>query len=105
MPYIIRPSKEKEEHGFKVCKKDEPRKCFSKHPLPLERAQKQRVAIILSEMGRSRRGGASGYKKTEQKVLVGKRQHCIYQDARGKAYIRKDGAFHAWGSLGHVLVL
>ena len=60
MPYIIVEAKEKgtkgekEKKGFKVCKRDHPEKCFSKHPLPKERAVKQRTAIILSELGKSK---------------------------------------------------
>lgn len=50
MPYIIK----KFEDGYKVCKKDEPDKCFSKKPLTEETAKKQEKAIILSEM----KGGA-----------------------------------------------
>jgi len=45
MPYIIKTSKD----GFKVCKKSKTDECFSKEPIPLERAKKQRVAIIISE--------------------------------------------------------
>lgn len=45
MPYVIVPVG----NGYKVCKKNEPTKCFSKKPLPQERAVKQRIAIILSE--------------------------------------------------------
>ena len=45
MPYIIKSSKQ----GFKVCKKSKTDECFSKEPLPLERAKKQRVAIIINE--------------------------------------------------------
>lgn len=55
MPYIIKKVKENGKTGYKVCKLDEPSKCFSKHPLPEERAKKQRTAIIMSEMGRSSR--------------------------------------------------
>lgn len=51
MPYIIKKVKT----GFKVCKKDEPKVCFSKRGLPLKRAKKQRVAIILSEAGRKKK--------------------------------------------------
>jgi len=43
MPYDIR----KFEDGFKVCKKGT-KKCFSKEPIPLSRAIKQRKAIGLS---------------------------------------------------------
>jgi DNA adenine methylase len=52
MPYTIR----KVRKGYKVCKKDEPSKCFSKKPLSEERAKKQKIAIILSEQ-RSMEGG------------------------------------------------
>ena len=45
MPYIIKPVKK----GFKVCKADEPTKCFSNKPLTKKKAKKQEVAIILSE--------------------------------------------------------
>ena len=57
MPYIIKETKEKGVKGYKVCKLDNPKKCFSKHPLKEEQAKKQRTAIILSEMGRSKKRG------------------------------------------------
>jgi hypothetical protein len=44
MPYIIKEF----EDGFKVCKEDEPTKCFSKKPLPKKRAVKQMKAIGMS---------------------------------------------------------
>jgi len=44
MPYKIIFDKD----GFKVCKKDDS-KCFSKHGLPLETAQKQLKAIGINE--------------------------------------------------------
>jgi len=53
MPYEIVEASEKGKKGYKVCKKDNPSKCFSNHPLSKEVAQKQRTAIILSELGRS----------------------------------------------------
>lgn len=43
MPYIIKAVGD----GYKVCKKDKPKRCFSKAPLPKERAEKQRKAIII----------------------------------------------------------
>ena len=49
MAYIIKPSKEGNKKGYKVCKEEEKKKCFSKHPLPLERAKKQVKAILISE--------------------------------------------------------
>lgn len=46
MPYqVIHKDK-----GFKVCKKDEPNKCFSKKGLSKKRAEKQMKAIIISEL-------------------------------------------------------
>lgn len=42
MPYLLR----KVAGGFKVCDSN---RCFSKKPIPLKQAQKQRVAIALSE--------------------------------------------------------
>lgn len=57
MPYIIKKVHTKDSTGFKVCKKDEPKECFSKAPLPFETARKQRIAIVISE---HRRTSASG---------------------------------------------
>ncbi len=54
MPYTIRKSKEGKIDGYKVCKKSDTRKCFSKHPLPLETAKKQKIAIIISEKTRNK---------------------------------------------------
>ena len=45
MPYKIKKVKD----GFKVCKVDEPTKCFSNKPLTLEKAKKQMRAIGMSE--------------------------------------------------------
>jgi hypothetical protein len=63
MPYIIKEAQKEGKKGFKVCKKDEPKKCFSKNPLPKETAQKQRTAIILSEMRRGTGSAAAAGKK------------------------------------------
>lgn len=51
MPYIVKNVAD----GYKVCKKDEPAKCFSKKPLPKERAVKQRIAIIISQQQRRKK--------------------------------------------------
>lgn len=45
MPYVIREV----ENGYKVCKKGT-RKCFSNDPMVKKQAEKQRIAIILSEL-------------------------------------------------------
>ena len=57
MPYIIKKTTEKGTTGYKVCKLDNPKRCFSKHPLTETQAQKQRTAIVLSELRRSRKVG------------------------------------------------
>jgi len=46
MPYTI---KKQPDGKFKVCKKDEPKKCFSKKGIPLLNAKKQISAISISE--------------------------------------------------------
>lgn len=38
-------------NGWRVCKTQEPDVCFSKKPLSLERAKKQKTAIEISERG------------------------------------------------------
>jgi len=58
MPYII----EEFEDGYRVCKKDNPTKCFSNKSLPLETAKKQEKAIILSEMKGGNRGAYWAYR-------------------------------------------
>ncbi len=50
MPYEIK----KEKQGFKVCKKGT-KKCFSKKPLTKKKAIAQRTAIILSELGKTKK--------------------------------------------------
>ena len=45
MPYTIVPYKD----GYKVCKKNNLKKCFSKNPLSEEKAKKQKIAINISE--------------------------------------------------------
>lgn len=54
MPYILKEVRQDGQTGYKVCKKQNPTRCFSNDPLPKERAVKQRTAIILSELGRAR---------------------------------------------------
>ena len=65
MPYIIVPVTEKKKTiGYRVCKRDNPERCFSKEPLPKERAQRQRTAIVLSELGLSKKSSAPAPKPT-----------------------------------------
>lgn len=46
MPYSIVPTKQKDGIGYRVC---DDKKCFSKSPLSLKMARKQRIAIAMSE--------------------------------------------------------
>lgn len=46
MPYKV----ERKGAGFMVC---DAKRCFSKKPLPLQTARKQRIAIALSEAKKS----------------------------------------------------
>ncbi len=79
MPYIIKEAKEKGKKGYKVCKRDEPARCFSKHPLTEEKATKQRTAIIMSEMGISQqRGGNSEEWPPVKELTIAKiKEHLI----------------------------
>jgi hypothetical protein len=61
MPYEIK----KVSDGYKVCKKIEEKECYSKRGLPYKNALGQMRAIILSEMGMSRKTS----KKTSKKKL------------------------------------
>jgi hypothetical protein len=45
MPYFLKKCKE----GYMVCLKANPSKCFSKEPIPLEKAIKQEQAIEMNE--------------------------------------------------------
>jgi hypothetical protein len=76
MPYEIK----KVTDGFKVCKKVGSKECFSKRGLPYKNALGQMRAIIISEMGMSRKtskksskkgsrkGGKPVHKKTSKKI-------------------------------------
>lgn len=50
MPYEV----VKKSDGYKVCKKDDKTKCFSKKPLSKTTAEKQKIAIIISEKQRKK---------------------------------------------------
>ena len=59
MPYVIVPSTKDGVDGYRVRKRDRDPKTgkfryFSKHPLPLEVAQKQMVALRISESTRKK---------------------------------------------------
>lgn len=63
MPYVILPKTEEGKKGYKVCKADNPDKCFSKKPLTKETAIKQRAAIAISEVQRSKKPSKPSQKK------------------------------------------
>jgi hypothetical protein len=47
-------------------------------------------------------GGAKrkpAYTKTDKKIKIGNRQHCIYLGARGAKYVKMDGKFKSLNSL------
>jgi hypothetical protein len=46
MPYFIKKINNK---GYKVCKVDDIKKCFSKKPLTKTQAKKQLIAICINE--------------------------------------------------------
>lgn len=66
MPYVILAKTQEGKKGYKVCKADNHEKCFSKQPLTKEKATKQRAAIVISEIQRSKSGGSKA-KATSQK--------------------------------------
>ena len=52
MPYFIK----KIDNGFKVCMDNEPKRCFSKNPLPKSRAVKQLRAIGITASKQKMKG-------------------------------------------------
>jgi hypothetical protein len=64
MPYEIRSVSD----GFKVCKKVGNKECFSKRGLPYNNALGQMRAIIISEMGMSRKTSKKTSKKSTKKT-------------------------------------
>ena len=67
MPYEIKPVTD----GFKVCKQDDMKECYSKRGLPYKRALAQMRAIYVSEKGQSyaqlKRGCKKGSRKGSKK--------------------------------------
>ncbi len=64
MPYEIK----KVSDGFKVCKKVGNKECYSKRGLPYKNALGQMRAIIISEMGQTKRTSKKTSKKTSRKT-------------------------------------
>ena len=102
MPYIIKRTPT----GYKVCLKSDPKKCFSKEGIPLERAKKQMQAIAISEKNRSLFGGLKpltarlGGKVLLKKELVDKyfpKSYSTYVEpfvGGGSVYFYKDKLDH-----------
>jgi hypothetical protein len=67
MPYDIIPYK----YGFRVCKEDNKKECFSNKPLTKKQAEKQKTAIILSEL--RKKGKLEGGKNN---IKFGQRRSC-----------------------------
>ena len=73
MPYEIKPVSD----GFKVCKQDDMKECYSKRGLPYKRALAQMRAIYASESGRPNpqlnKGSRKGSKKVSKKGVAKKK--------------------------------
>lgn len=69
MPYEIKKVRTPK-NSYKVCKKLEDKRCFSKKGLPYKRALAQLRAIIISEKGLSNRQTSKkgSAKKTSKKI-------------------------------------
>ena len=69
MPYEIKKVRTPK-NSYKVCKKIEDKRCFSKKGLPYKRALAQMRAIIISEKGLSNRQSSKkgSEKKTSKKT-------------------------------------
>lgn len=84
MPYSIVPY----QNGYKVCLTAEPTRCFSNRPLSRRTAEKQRVAIQLSEAQRGElQAGARGIRTDFQDYLesIGLPESLYLQFARDRA--------------------
>lgn len=103
MPYIIKPSKEEGKKGYKVCKRDDPSRCFSQHPLSKERAIKQRTAIILSELGLSkqRTGGVGSGESKKPSTIQEIKEYLNYHGHADKVFdlVQKKGKKSDWVAL------
>jgi hypothetical protein len=92
MPYELNKVKT----GFKVCKKNNPKKCFSKKGLSKTKAEKQMKAIIISE---NKKGGAKPknlelYNKIKDEIYKKQPKHSLYRSARiVKEYKKQGGEF------------
>lgn len=79
MPYIIK----KIDEGFKVCKKNDLNKCFSKKVLTLEKAKRQKKAIEINEnKGGNKQTNPELYEKIKNEVYAKNKKHSLFRSAQ-----------------------
>jgi len=89
MPFVIL---KQSDGGYKVCKRDNPKICFSIKGIPLENAKKQMSAIGISE----KKGGAMPsnpdlYEKVKEKVMKKNPKHSAYRSMQIVKEYKKEG--------------
>lgn len=67
MPYEIKKVRTPK-NSYKVCKKIEDKRCFSKKGLPYKRALAQMRAIIISELNNKKYSKKGSAKKTSKRI-------------------------------------
>jgi hypothetical protein len=99
-------------NGWRVCKTQEPDVCFSKKPLSLERAKKQKTAIEISERGGKKSLSSVSadrpvpndpelYDRVKKEITERVPQHSLYRSALiVKEYKRRGGTYRDGQSRG-----
>lgn len=87
MPYLIK----KVNNGFKVCKREQPSKCFSNKPLSKSTAVKQLKAIGISESGGSKPLDTNLYNKIKDSIYKQQPKHSLFRSARIVKEYKKAG--------------
>ncbi|HEY9705367.1 MAG TPA: DUF5872 domain-containing protein [Allocoleopsis sp.] len=84
-----------EDGKFKVCKKTEPNKCFSKKGLTLEIAKKQMRAIGMNEhKGGTQPKDKDLYNEIKEQIYKEQPKHSLYRSARiQKEYQERGGTY------------
>lgn len=93
MPFIIIKSPD---GGYKVCKRDNPKICFSTHGIPLLNAKKQVSAIGISE---GKKGAGANtmpsnpdlYEKVKEEVMKKNPKHSAYRSMQIVKEYKKEG--------------
>lgn len=86
MPYTINKYKT----GFRVCKKDDVNKCFSKKPLTKTRAIKQMKAIIINEAS-GKPKNQKLYDEVKKEVYSKNKKHSLFRSALIQKIYRERG--------------